>query len=453
MDPGSPPSNAPGLEVPPARRAAGGAPRDLVPLVGGARLPLAFIGGGLLALAAGALWLALIGICGWPAYFHPHLVGLVHLWLPGALLSICLGASYQLMPVVLGTPLRAGSTLLWTHAGLHVMGVILLVAGLTGGHYLTAGGGGLALVAGVCGLIGVTLRTFPRSTRRDTAAWSFPLSASWLGATVLAGVMLAVNRRAPFLSLDTVALLRAHAHLGLAGYFLTLLQGVTFQLVPMFTLGEARHPRQAAWGLAGTQVALLLLVPGLAWGWPPAISGGTLLLLLSLGNTARAFIATLATRRRRSLDPGVRAFVTGLLFLAFAALGGGALALGLVGPAHRLTGEAAYGLLVALGGLSLCVLGLLCKILPFLVWMKAYGPHVGRRPVPVATALASRGLELLWWVTHVGGTVLLTVGVLGDIPVPTGLGAGLVTFGVCAYLANAGRVLLHLRSHARIAPS
>jgi hypothetical protein len=190
------------------------------------------------------------------------------------------------MPVVLGTPLRSGSTLLWAHAGLHAGGVILLVAGLAGGHYLTAGWGGLALGAGVCWLIGVTLRTFLRSSRRDPAAWSFPLSASWLGATVLAGVTLAVNRRAPFLSLDTVALLRAHAHLGLAGYFLTLLQGVTFQLVPMFTLGESRHPRCAAWGLAGTQFALFLLVPGLAWGWVSAIGGGALVLLLSLGSTA-----------------------------------------------------------------------------------------------------------------------------------------------------------------------
>ena len=445
MDPGSPSSNAPELEVPPARKAAAGATRDLVPLVGGARLPLAFISGGLIALAAGALWLTRVGITGWPAYFHPHLVGLAHLWLPGALLSLCLGASYQLMPVVLGTPLRSGSTLLWAHAGLHAGGVILLVAGLAGGHYLTAAWGGLALGAGVCWLIGVTLRTFLRSSRRDPAAWSFPLSAGWLGATVLAGVTLAVNRRAPFLSLDTVALLRAHAHLGLAGYFLTLLQGVTFQLVPMFTLGESRHPQCAAWGLAGTQFALFLLVPGLAWGWASAIGGGALVLLLSLGSTAIAFVATLGTRRRRSLDPGVRAFVTGLFFLALAALGGGALALGLIGPAHRLAVEAAYGVFVVFGGLSLCVLGMLCKILPFLVWMKAYGPQVGRRPVPVATALASQKLEYLWLTTHASGAVLLTFGVLGDAPVPTGLGAGLVTVGVLAYLTNASRVLLHLR--------
>lgn len=37
---------------------------------------------------------------------NPLVVALAHLWLPGFLLSVCLGACYQLMPVVLGAALR-----------------------------------------------------------------------------------------------------------------------------------------------------------------------------------------------------------------------------------------------------------------------------------------------------------------------------------------------------------
>ncbi len=237
----------------------------MLPLVEGARLPLAFIGLGLVAFVAASVWLLVEAWRGWPPFFHPRIVALVHLWLPGFLLSVCIGASYQLMPVVLGTALRARSGWLWSHLLLHVTGVVGLVAGLASGRYAVAVAGGLMLAAGVSGLGVVTFRTFANSRRRDGVAWSFPLAASWLCATVLAGLLLALNRRAPFVPLPALDLLRAHAHLGLIGYFVTLLQGVTFQLLPMFTLTSVRRPQGVWLGLVGTQLGLLLLAPSLAF--------------------------------------------------------------------------------------------------------------------------------------------------------------------------------------------
>ncbi len=151
------------------------------------------------------------------ALLHPHVVALAHLWLPGFLLSICLGASYQLMPVVLGVPLRAARSVLRWHAGLHAVGVLALVTGLARADYRLAGAGGLALTIGVSLFAAATWVTFAASSRRDAAAWSFPLAALWLSGTAAAGVMLAANRHAPFLPLSVLDLLAAHAHLGLVG--------------------------------------------------------------------------------------------------------------------------------------------------------------------------------------------------------------------------------------------
>ncbi len=415
-----------------------------VPLVGGARLPLAFIGGGLVALAVGAVW-TVAAVWGGPLSFvHPQVVALAHVWLPGFLLSVCLGASYQLMPVVLGVPLRAGLRSLWVHAGLHAAGVIALSTGLARGHYVLAGIGGVALVAGVARFGVATLATFFASPRRDAAAWSFPFAAVWLFATVTAGVVLAANRHAPFLPLSVLDLLKAHAHLGLVGYFLSLLQGVTFQLVPMFTMGTPVRPRWAMAGLLATQVGLPLLVGGLAFGEPLTLRLGTGLVLGGLCASGLALTATLRSRRRRVLDPGVRAFVLGVTFLAVAAAWGGMLVFGWV-PAGRLAAATwTYGALAVGGGLSLCVLGMLCKILPFLVWMKAYGPRVGREPVPVATALASRKLEYSWLVAHVGGIALLAGGLLAEAVTATLLGGVVLVAGVACYLASAARVAAHL---------
>lgn len=430
----------------PAPRAPVVARGGALPLTGGGRLPLVFIVAGLVAFGLAAAWLARVAGrgSGFPPFLHPEVVAVAHLWLPGFLLSICLGATYQLMPVVLGEAVRLREGWLWTHAGLHLAGVVALVWGLASGRYLAAGLGGLAVVAGVAILGVATLRTFRVSRRRDAAAWSFVCAAGWLLATVVAGVGMALNRRHGFLPLSMVDLLRAHAHLGLVGYFASLLQGVTFQLVPMFTMGEARRPRLAMAGLLATQAGLPILAAGLAWGASGPTVAGAGVVAVGLVGTGWALAATLATRRRRRLDVGVRAFVVGMALLGLGGAGGLALALGAAGGERLLPGAVSYGLVVIVGGLSFTVLGMLAKILPFLVWMKAYGPRVGRESVPVATALSSRRLEEFWFVAHLLGLVSLLAGVLTETQIPAMAGGVLLLAGAALWLGNAARVLSHL---------
>jgi hypothetical protein len=417
-----------------------------LPLTGGGWLPLLFIIGGLVAFGLAAAWLAGVTRAGMPPLLHPGLVAAAHLWLPGFLLSVCLGATYQLMPVVMGEPIRLHVSWLWSHAAGHLAGVAALVGGLAVSNYALAGAGGLAVAAGTGVLVLATLRTFRHSRRRDAAAWSFVFAAGWLLCTVLMGVVLAFNRRHGFLPLSTVDLMRAHAHLGLLGYFTSLLQGVTFQLVPMFTMGEARRPRLALTGLIATQAALPILAAGLAWGIRGLTVSGALAATAGLACTASALMATLATRRRRKLEPGIRAFLAGMVLLGVGGVSGLALALGAVGAERLWAAAAGYGLVVVVGGLSLTVLGILAKILPFLVWMKAYGPRVGRAPVPVATALSSRRMEDVWFAVHLIGLAAMLAGALLENRTWTLAGSGLLAAGALVWLGNAARILGHLRA-------
>lgn len=436
MNPGSPRNPVPE----PGRPGAG----SMLPLVEGARLPLAFIGLGLIAFTLGSTWLLVETWRGWPPFFHPRVVALVHLWLPGFLLSVCIGASYQLMPVVLGSALHARPRWLWSHLILHGSGVGSLVSGLVLGRYGLAAAGGLAIGVGVAGLLVVTLRTFSASARRDAVAWSFPLAAAWLFATVLAGLVLALNRRDPFVPLPAMSLLRAHAHLGLVGYFLTLLQGVTFQLLPMFTMAPVRRPQGVWLGLAGTQIGLLLLAPSLAWDWSNARWMAIALLVSGLCCSGVSLGATLRTRRTRLLDPGLTAFVAGTSCLILATLVGLWLARHELVDEHSLAGVSVYGLLLIAGGLGLPILGMGCKILPFLVWMKVYGPRVGREDVPLAKALGSLALERAWLVLHLAGMGTLALGLGMMWTAVAGIGGILLEMGAVCYLANATSVVRHL---------
>lgn len=446
MEVGTPPSAAPRTSSPP-RPAS-------VPLVAGGSLPLAFIVLGLCAFTAAALWMALEpSLLGLP-HLHPRVVSLVHLWLPGFLLSVCIGAMYQLMPVVLGAPLAMRVRMLWIHFSLHALGLILLVPAFALGRFEWVGLGGAFITVGVCILFLAVMRTFLGAKRRDAAAWGFPMAAGWLVITVFFGVALAINRRWPWLPLSAADLLRAHAHLGLVGFFLTLLQGTTFQLIPMFTMGELRRPRFVWTGLLLSQIGLFTLGPGLAWNNSPLEQIGAVVLSGGILCSGIALQATLRMRRRRTLEPGLKAFAVGVVALGIAAVIGTGLVFAPAGHPSATRWIEAYGIVIIPGALSLVVLGMLFKIVPFLVWMRAYGPKVGKQPVPLATALASRALEQIWLVGHLTGLGLLLASVaLSSHRVAL---AGGVTLVIAAafFLVNMGRVLSHLGiRHGPVVPT
>lgn len=433
---------AAGSPASPAASAARG-PAPGVPLVAGARLPLAFIALGLGALAVAAGWLLARPHLLLLPQVHPAVLALAHLWLPGFLLSASVGAVYQLMPVVLGTPLRLPAAAAWTHFALQAAGVPLLVGGFAAGRFeIVAAGGGL-VGAGIGVLTAGTWRTFLASARRDAIAWSFPLAVSWLGAAVVFGLVLALNRRWAFLPWSVLDLLRAHAHVGLGGFFLTLLQGATFQLVPMFTLADLRGARRVGIALALTQAGLLVLVPGLALGARGVALAGAAGVVAGIAVTATALGATLRSRRRRQLDVGLKAFVLGAGVLVATAVAGLALLAG--GSLVESGGPVmAYGVAAIGVALSLMVMGMLCKIVPFLVWMRTYGPRAGRQPVPQAGALGSLAWERLWLWLHGGAGTVLVAGVGRAGAEATRWGAGLLALGAVFFLGNMLRVLLHV---------
>jgi hypothetical protein len=271
-------------------------------------------------------------------------------------------------------------------------------------------------------------------------------AAGWLLLTVSAGLLLAINRFWHLLPLDPLALLRAHAHLGLVGFFLTLLQGVTFRLVPMFTLGEVPDWRPVSAGLWLSQTGLLGLVPALAWHAGYAAAGFGALIFAGLLASGTALRRTLATRKKRRLDPGVAAFLRGLAALPLAAV----LGLLLVWPKNP-WGSApggfnamVYAVVLFAGGLPPAIAGMMCKIVPFLTWMRAYGPKVGRGPTPAASALTHPRRETWAFALQSAAVLPLAAGVwLQNIPLLR-VGAWTLAAGLGLFLADMIGVLKHL---------
>ncbi|MDD2763004.1 MAG: hypothetical protein PHE83_03395 [Opitutaceae bacterium] len=407
---------------------------------------------GLAWLAVGAVWLVARSDLLATHHAVPGTVALVHAWVLGFLLPVTFGAVYQLLPVVLGVSL-ASTRRAWIHCGLHAIGATGVVAAMAIWRMELVAAAAVPVVIGVILFADNVWRTLARTHPwRDPVALAFALAAGWLVATVLAGGLLAINRRWFFLTLSPLALLRAHAHLGIAGFFLTLLQGAAFRLVPMFTLGEVRNWRRVWTGLLATQLGLAGLVPALAWEWHGLEAWSAIVLTGGIALSGWELTATLASRRKRPLAPGLRGFAGGAALLGVATATGLGLALAAGRPAADDPRWAVlYGTVALLGGLVPMVLGMLCKIVPFLVWLRVYAPRLGRRPTPPATGLAWPALEHTWLGLHGLGLAVLLAGVTTINAFWLRLGAGLLAAGIGALLVNLGLVFAHLR-HARELP-
>ena len=121
-------------------------------------------------------------------------------------------------------------------------------------------------------------------------------------------------------------------------------------------------------------------------GRPALVAAGAVAVAVALGVHVRWVVGFARRRKRPTLDWGLRFVLTGTACLVPLGALGLALALG-VGSGPRVA--LAYAVLALGGWVSLTIVGMMLKIVPFLVWYRVYAPRAGREPVP--TLSSSRG--------------------------------------------------------------
>jgi hypothetical protein len=432
-------------------------------------LPLRFLGTGLLALAAlpVLLWMRPEILATY--HYNQYVIAATHLVVLGWVGSVVFGALYQLVPVVLETRLYSERLARW-HFLCHLIGFAGMVWMFWEWNLKQVGhfGSVLALGAGLC--IYNLVRTLARAPRRSWITFTVASALFWLAATLTVGLGIAAAKctyesaarlspasplgalvhaleaTATYLKrFDQIGLMHAHAHLGVVGAYVVLLIGVSYKLVPMFALSPTPHAGRA-WG---SLVLLNLAVPGSFFTILHRSDAKLFFTVLGVAGVALygwELIRLLRRRRRPVLDLPLRYFLTGLAWLG----GACGLALYLSWPGLALTPrvgqlENLYGLWGLLGALSFCLLGMLYKILPFLVWYRRYGPWIGRQPVPALHELYASGLLRAGFGLHGLALLGLSAATLLGHAASVRYGAVLLAAAVACHLINAGRMLGHLR--------
>jgi hypothetical protein len=407
-------------------------------------LPLSYLVTATVAFVLAALvvpWLApeLAG-----HYYQPRVLALTHTVTLGWITLTIMGASYQIVPIVLARPIWSERLARWQLA-LTAIGVVGLVA-----HFFIAHWSGLVWAAGLVTLgVGLHLVNIVLSVR-GLAAWSFTarlvaLAHVGLALTAVYGTLLGLDKMVRILPGDLFPNLHAHVHLALLGWVLPMVIGVAARVYPMFLL--AREPegwpgRLQLWGVG-------LGVPAVVLG---ILASRTLLLAGALA-VAAAVLAHVGwvygmvrESRRPALDWGLRFVLAGAIALLPATGLGLALAFeALAGPRVAL----AYAALALGAWASLTIAGMLLKIVPFLVWYRVYASRVGREAVPSLPQLGWLTGERLAWALLTTGFAALAVALAVGEPAWIRAAGVLVAGGALALAATLARMLRHLGPCAR----
>jgi hypothetical protein len=223
-----------------------------------------------------------------------------------------------------------------------------------------------------------------------------------------------------------------------------MIVSVSFKLVPMFTLGEVQSVRRAGGslalintGLAGAFVTILLSSP-----WKIVFA---LVVAAGLSVYGWEMIAILRAGKRSKLDWGMRYFLTALALLA--PVVGLGLVLAWPGlPATDLTLqlETTYGFLALIGVVTFAILGMLYKVVPFLVWYASYSKAIGRSKVPALADLYSPTLQAAGYWMFLAGLLLTTVATALGHASCVRAGCIVLLASVMVFVVNIGSIFSHL---------
>jgi len=378
-------------------------------------------------------------------YFQPRILALTHTAALGWGTMIIFGALNQLLPVILETPMYS-IRLCWASLILFVPGIVLLICAFW--HFDP---GLMMQVAGVLVLSGIVLFNLNvfftlKSKQQATIFQEFIVtSCMWLTLTALLGLLLVFNFRFSFLPVDHLVFLRLHAHMGIAGWFLMLIVGVSAKLIPMFLVSKYHETSLLSYSYYLINVALLLFLVdgyfnGINWKTNVILLIGVAGICTYLMYVYRCFVS----RIRKDVDLSMVQTLFSVILLA-----GCILLLPFIFHYHLKQNPLAtnlsvlYGILIFIGWISAMILGQTFKTLPFIVWVKHYEHVTGKVKTPLPADLNSNFLLVVQFTAFLVFLLTFVSGFVFSSWILKYVGAGSLVITALCYCIHVAHLLLH----------
>lgn len=315
-------------------------------------------------------------------HFQPKILAFTHIATLGWITMIIFGALFQLIPVVLEVKLfseKLAEIQFW----IFTAGIIGLVY-----SFLNFGDREIIIISAV--LLNLSMFIFAfnaAATMTKVKKWNitgYYLAAAvfHLVVTAIAGLLLAINLAYPYIKTSHLNYLNLHVHIAFVGWVTMVIIGVSFKLIPMFTLSHGYSLKFGKWAFWIINISLLGLSTVMHY------KNTTLLFyifsfLIAVGIYVFLFqiYEIFKKRIRKKFDIGIKFSATAYLMLGLTTLLGCFITVVDYENITNLT--LIYGYMIIFGYVSLLIVGQMYKIVPFLVWYHKYSSKVGLEKVPM----------------------------------------------------------------------
>ncbi len=298
--------------------------------------------------------------------WSPSMFALTHMITLGFISMVMMGAMQQLLPVLVGSPVKRPilvSTLLHV---LIVIGVLLLVAGflLYQQILLTFA----FLMLGVCFMLflAVTLRCLFTAGSQSDSVMAMRLSVLSLAIAVAVCICSGLGLMTDVTIFTEVAWTDIHLGWALLGWVGLMFIGVGFQVVPMFQMTPG-YPKIAMYWLPRAIFSLLVIYTLTCLIWPDLAVWVIILPILCYALFAVATLSLQSQRRRRIPDVTMDYWKLGMASIIVTVLLW-VIRLFLSDQGLVSAMELVIGIIVLVGVLISLIVGMIYKIVPFLLW-------------------------------------------------------------------------------------
>ncbi len=378
-------------------------------------------------------------------YFQPGTLAVTHTMALGWGTMMILGASHQLVPVLIES--RLYSTLLaYSSFILAAIGIPMLVVSFFSFQFdwMAITGAILINAAVMSFLINIALSMWYAPVRNVHAV--FVITAIlWLLVTTLIGLLLVCNFSHSILSSGSLHYLSLHAHIGIIGWFLLLVIGVGSRLIPMFLISKY-HDIKSLWTIYGLInggliifITFFLLNAGNSWFLVPIALIAIALILFG----CFCFMAY-EQRIRKQVDEQMQVSVLSIAMMGLPIVFLCILIIVVIRSGNPSAKDVlAYGFSIFFGWLTAIIFGMTFKTLPFIVWNKVYHDKAGLGKTPNPKELFSGRIFNSMAVSYLFGFLLFIVGILMVNYIILQVTTFLLIITACLYNWNIIKMLMH----------
>jgi len=375
-------------------------------------------------------------------YFQPRILAVTHLMALGWGSMMILGASHQLVPVLIEGKLFS-DWLGYASFILAAVGIILLITG-----FYLFDFGWPAQVGGICILAAIILyliniaASMIQSKHENIHALFVFTGTLWMMITVILGVLLVFNFQHNLLSFDSLHYLPLHAHIGILGWFLMIVMGVGTRLIPMFLISKFDNKKMLWWMYGLINGAILLFFLSFIFKPAPIVyfvcmAAVVFSIVLFIVFCNKAY----KNRLRKKVEWQIKiSIASGWMMLVPALV---ILIILLLPTIFRRMENliVIYGFCIFFGWISAIIFGMTFKTLPFILWNKKFHAAAGAGKTPNPRELFDQKIFVSMLLCYFTGLLLFICGVAFKMIILLKTGAGLLIATSVLFNTNVFKML------------